>query len=154
MSYTSQMSYAPPHPSSQRVVATEGGGGSSATVPSATIADLDHAENSTCGEQDEDEPSAQQKMEKLPDDFYGVVRGAVNTREQNEDETSVQQGMGEPPDEGHDVAGVADDDVLDGVLDTQSPSRPSRFMRVYGSAGITRAGRSVGDWLSQRWPTL
>lgn len=147
------MSYAPPRPSCQRVVATERGGGSSATVPSATIADLGHAENSTCGEQDEDEPSAQQKMEKLPGEFYDVVSGVVDTREQNADETSAQQGMEKPPDEVHDVAGVADD-VVDGVLDTQSPSRPSRFMRVYGSAGITRAGRSVGDWLSQRWPTL
>lgn len=119
------MSYSPirrPHLSSQRVIATERGGSSCATVPSATTADLGHAENSTCREQDQDETSAQQGVEKTPYEL-------------------------------HDVADVTDG-VVGGVVDTQSPSQPSRFIRVYGSAGIARVRQSVGDWLSQRWPPL
>ena len=116
------MSYARPRPSSQRVVATERGGGSGATVPSATDANSGHAENSTCPEQDEGETSAQQGLEKPPNKFHDVVGVTVG--------------------------------VVDGVVDTQSPSRPSRFMRVYGSAGIARVRRSVGEWWFQHQPAL
>lgn len=104
------------------MIGTERGRSSCDTTPSATVDDLDHAENSTCREQDKDETSAQQGVEKTPDDF-------------------------------HDVAGVTDG-AVGGMVDTQSPSQPSRFIRVYGSAGIVRVRQSVGDWLSQRWPPL
>lgn len=40
--------------------------------------------------------------------------------------------------------------VDDNMVDTQTPSRPTHHMRVYGSTGFTRVRQSLGAWFSQR----
>lgn len=45
------------------------------------------------------------------------------------------------------------DGVVDGTVEDNQPSgRPTQFMRVYGSAGITRVRESMAAWFSQRHP--
>lgn len=122
--------YAPPRPCFQHEVSTERDARSGVTVT-----DAGHAQNSTSREQEEDETSAQAGKEKPPDDFHDVVGGGVG----GGDDGGIDGGV---------------DGGIDDVVDTQTPRRPSPSIRVYGSSGITRVRRSVGDWLSQRWPTL
>lgn len=56
-------------------------------------------------------------------------------------------GQDETSQEGDDQCFAADA-LVKQKADTQSPSRPPNFVRVYGSAGISRVKRSLRGWFA------
>ena len=126
-----------------------------------------HADdNSTCPEQDEvtSADEGQDETIRFEEDRGQKHPDGMSIRLKQDDPASGEDEGHKYPDEklirreqdemaSDEEAGYKCPDEFDNVDDTQSPRRPSRFMRVYGSAGIARVSRSVGGWLSQRFPS-
>ena len=71
-------------------------------------------------------------------------------RDENEDEDEVRIARDAEGGEGSPSGEEGEERAHDERVDSQVPKRPPKFMRVYGSVGITRVRRSIQNMFGQR----